>query len=235
MLSPRFLKGLWLCLLIVHYTIECEEVYGRILDNKNMLSSVQGISEGKLETFGYDIWNRMYPSEPFELDLSSCSRKLEYETKNCASQKNGRDFMAVVEFSAEDPYGKAVALLNLNNVSSTDINDAPEEEVYGYKNYKDKITNQSTATGREEKTAEEDSKVIPEKDWTWKVGYNNCEAVGKILAVQLRKYDEEWWRWKVGATLDEALARQTALMVVTMNQQMTSTARLPSQWKCRVS
>ncbi|KAL6317377.1 hypothetical protein AAG906_030130 [Vitis piasezkii] len=90
--------------------------------------------------------------------------------------------MAVVEFSAEDPYGKAVALLNLNNVSSTDINDAPEEEVYGYKNYKDKITNQSTATGREEKTAEEDSKVIPEKDWTWKVGYNNCEAVGKILA-----------------------------------------------------
>ena len=27
--------------------------------------------------------------------------------------------MAVVEFSAEDPYGKAVALLNLNNVSLT--------------------------------------------------------------------------------------------------------------------
>lgn len=46
-------------------------------------------------------------------------RKLEYETKNCGSQKNGRDFMAVVEFSAEDPYGKAVALLNLNNVSLT--------------------------------------------------------------------------------------------------------------------
>lgn len=41
-----------------------------------MLSSVQGISKGKLETFGYDIWNRMYPSEPFELDLSSCSRYL---------------------------------------------------------------------------------------------------------------------------------------------------------------
>lgn len=24
--------------------------------------------------------------------------------------------------------------------------------------------------------------MIPEKDLTWKAGYNNCEAVGKILA-----------------------------------------------------
>eukprot|EP00262_Sarcandra_glabra_P015890 TRINITY_DN5005_c0_g1_i2.p1 TRINITY_DN5005_c0_g1~~TRINITY_DN5005_c0_g1_i2.p1 ORF type:complete len:804 (-),score=148.63 TRINITY_DN5005_c0_g1_i2:468-2879(-) len=40
-------------------------------------------------------------------------RKLEYEAKNCERRKNERDFMTVVEFSTEYPYGKSIALFNL--------------------------------------------------------------------------------------------------------------------------
>ena len=44
-------------------------------------------------------------------------RKLEYEPKHCAKHRNerDRDFMTVVEFSAEDPYGRAVALLDFKS------------------------------------------------------------------------------------------------------------------------
>ncbi|KAG9440060.1 hypothetical protein H6P81_020225 [Aristolochia fimbriata] len=42
-------------------------------------------------------------------------RKLEYEPKYCSNQKNECDFMTAVSFSTEDPYGKAIALLNLKS------------------------------------------------------------------------------------------------------------------------
>lgn len=39
-------------------------------------------------------------------------RKLDYEPKNCEKQKSEKDFMTAVEFSAVDPYGKAIALFD---------------------------------------------------------------------------------------------------------------------------
>ncbi|KAI3962345.1 hypothetical protein MKX01_005347 [Papaver californicum] len=42
-------------------------------------------------------------------------RALEYEPKRCERQKTESDFVTVVEFSEENPYGKAVALLNLKS------------------------------------------------------------------------------------------------------------------------
>jgi hypothetical protein len=42
-------------------------------------------------------------------------RKLEYETDCCEKPKNEQNFMTAVEFSTENPYGKAVALLNLKS------------------------------------------------------------------------------------------------------------------------
>ncbi|KAK1291176.1 hypothetical protein QJS10_CPB17g02446 [Acorus calamus] len=42
-------------------------------------------------------------------------RKLEFEPKTCMKQNTERDFMTVVEFSAEYPYGKAVALFNIKH------------------------------------------------------------------------------------------------------------------------
>lgn len=46
-------------------------------------------------------------------------RKLDYELKDCekhtTEDKTEQDFMTLVEFSAKDPYGKAVALLHLKS------------------------------------------------------------------------------------------------------------------------
>ncbi|KAF4353413.1 hypothetical protein F8388_005015 [Cannabis sativa] len=42
-------------------------------------------------------------------------RKLDYEPKHCEKHGNEKDFITAVEFSAEDPYGKAVALLDLKS------------------------------------------------------------------------------------------------------------------------
>lgn len=39
-------------------------------------------------------------------------KKLEYEPK-CCEEKNGNEFITLVEFSAENPYGKAVALFDM--------------------------------------------------------------------------------------------------------------------------
>ncbi|KAF2295742.1 hypothetical protein GH714_033792 [Hevea brasiliensis] len=44
-------------------------------------------------------------------------RKLDFEPKRCEKQRNEQDFVTAVEFSAEDPYGKAVALLDLKSGS----------------------------------------------------------------------------------------------------------------------
>ncbi|KAJ7965859.1 Glycine-rich domain-containing protein [Quillaja saponaria] len=42
-------------------------------------------------------------------------QKLEFETEDCGKQKDEQNFMTAVEFSATDPYGKAVALLDLES------------------------------------------------------------------------------------------------------------------------
>ncbi|XP_042027842.1 glycine-rich domain-containing protein 1-like [Salvia splendens] len=49
----------------VRYKKDCEEFYGRILDNKNVISSVEGTSRKQTE----DAWKILFPGEPFELDL----------------------------------------------------------------------------------------------------------------------------------------------------------------------
>ena len=46
----------------VRYKNDCQELYGRVLDNWNVASSIQGVCKKQTE----EIWNRMYPSEPYE-------------------------------------------------------------------------------------------------------------------------------------------------------------------------
>lgn len=42
-------------------------------------------------------------------------RKLDFECKNCERKRSEREFMTLVEFSVEHPYGKALALLDLRS------------------------------------------------------------------------------------------------------------------------
>ena len=49
----------------IRYQMDSAELYGRILDGKNVVSSICGTSKEKTEEF----WNTMYPNEPYELNL----------------------------------------------------------------------------------------------------------------------------------------------------------------------
>ncbi|GKB65704.1 glycine-rich domain-containing protein 1 isoform X2 [Tanacetum coccineum] len=50
----------------VRYISDCEELYGKVLDNYNVVSSVQGIDKRETE----EIWNKLYPNESYEFDTS---------------------------------------------------------------------------------------------------------------------------------------------------------------------
>lgn len=48
----------------IRYKTDCKELYGRILDNHNIVSSVKGISQMETE----ETWKHLYPNEPYDLD-----------------------------------------------------------------------------------------------------------------------------------------------------------------------
>lgn len=51
-------------LLQVRYISDCKKFYGRILDNCNVVSSIEGVSGRETE----EIWKRLYPDEPYSFD-----------------------------------------------------------------------------------------------------------------------------------------------------------------------
>lgn len=53
-------------MLQVRYKSDCEELYGKIIDSCNVVSSLQGLSKTESE----EIWNRIYPEEPYEIDIT---------------------------------------------------------------------------------------------------------------------------------------------------------------------
>ena len=50
----------------VQYKKDCKKFYGRILDNKNVESSLRTKSKHQTK----ELWAKLYPGEPFELDCS---------------------------------------------------------------------------------------------------------------------------------------------------------------------
>ncbi|CAN4079865.1 unnamed protein product [Withania somnifera] len=67
LITPLDCEGVWHChrLNPIRYKTDCEQLYGRILDNHNIVSSVKGISQMETE----ETWKHLYPNEPYELDL----------------------------------------------------------------------------------------------------------------------------------------------------------------------
>ena len=49
----------------VRYKLDCEELYGSVLDNFDVVSTVQGFCGSQTE----EIWNKLYPDEPYNSDL----------------------------------------------------------------------------------------------------------------------------------------------------------------------
>lgn len=63
---PLDCEWVWHChrLNPIRYKTDCEQLYGRILDNHNIVSSVKGISQMETEK----TWKHLYPNEPYDLD-----------------------------------------------------------------------------------------------------------------------------------------------------------------------
>ncbi|KAL2348971.1 hypothetical protein Fmac_002971 [Flemingia macrophylla] len=64
---PLDCEWVWHChrLNPVRYRTDCEELYGRVLDNFGVVSTVEGICGRQTE----EIWNKMYSDEPYKADL----------------------------------------------------------------------------------------------------------------------------------------------------------------------
>ncbi|KAJ3675543.1 hypothetical protein LUZ60_004585 [Juncus effusus] len=69
---PLDCEWIWHChrLNPVQYKRDCERAFGKILDNKNVISSIQTTPENNSE----EIWMKLYPTEPFELKFNSSDR-----------------------------------------------------------------------------------------------------------------------------------------------------------------
>ncbi|XP_071710273.1 glycine-rich domain-containing protein 1-like [Rutidosis leptorrhynchoides] len=65
---PLDCEWVWHChrLNPVKYKSDCEEFYGRVLDNCNVVSCIQGVSSIETES----IWNKLYPNESYEFDMT---------------------------------------------------------------------------------------------------------------------------------------------------------------------
>lgn len=77
----------------MRYKIDCEDLYGRILDNYNVVSSVQGASTSETE----EIWNTLYPKEPYLLDLAKDFSKDISENFSGCEKHTKYDLVSAVE------------------------------------------------------------------------------------------------------------------------------------------
>ncbi|KAL8143018.1 hypothetical protein V2J09_016050 [Rumex salicifolius] len=68
---PLDCEWIWHChrLNPVRYVSECKELFGRLLDSRHVVSSVEGYSKKKTE----EIWGEMFPDEPYELDFTKAA------------------------------------------------------------------------------------------------------------------------------------------------------------------
>lgn len=73
--------------------MDCEHLFGRILDNWNVISSVDGTSKEPTE----EIWTRMFPNEPYELNMSSHSVVDVNENNLGASESTKYDLVSAVK------------------------------------------------------------------------------------------------------------------------------------------
>ncbi|PIA51894.1 hypothetical protein AQUCO_01000041v1 [Aquilegia coerulea] len=106
---PLDCEWIWHChrLNPLRYKADCQEFYGRILDNKNVVSTIQGESTRQTE----EIWKRLYPEEPFELDLSSISS--DGDSVNIMTEGSKYDFVAAVR--RQSPFFYQVSKLFMND------------------------------------------------------------------------------------------------------------------------
>ncbi|KAK9749676.1 hypothetical protein RND81_02G142900 [Saponaria officinalis] len=65
---PLDCEWIWHCHMLnpLRYKSDCEQIFGKILSNRSVISTAEATSKGASE----EVWNKMYPDEPYELDLN---------------------------------------------------------------------------------------------------------------------------------------------------------------------
>ncbi|KAG2319112.1 hypothetical protein Bca4012_054634 [Brassica carinata] len=79
LVPPLDCEWVWHChrLNPVRYKTDCEELYGRVLDNSGVVSSVNGSCKSQTES----LWKRLYPMEPYDLDLDKAMSETDLEKR----------------------------------------------------------------------------------------------------------------------------------------------------------
>ncbi|KAJ0469170.1 putative Glycine-rich domain-containing protein [Helianthus annuus] len=105
---PLDCEWVWHChrLNPVRYKSDCEEFYGRILDNCNVASSVENISRKETE----EIWNTMYPDEPYDIN----STRSDKVPKNVNGSENYTKYNLVLAIKRQIPFYYQVSRPHMN-------------------------------------------------------------------------------------------------------------------------
>ncbi|XP_022751143.1 glycine-rich domain-containing protein 1-like [Durio zibethinus] len=108
---PLDCEWIWHChrLNPVRYKCDCEELYGRILDNSNVVSSLQGTCKRQTE----EIWNRLYPDEPYDFDLIKALSENASETLSGLEKHTKYDLISAVK--RQSPFFYQVSRAHMNN------------------------------------------------------------------------------------------------------------------------
>ncbi|OIT19738.1 PREDICTED: glycine-rich domain-containing protein 2-like isoform X1 [Nicotiana attenuata] len=107
---PLDCEWIWHChrLNPVRYKTDCEQLYGRLLDNHNIVSSLKGISERETE----EIWKHLYPNEPYDLSARALSDNVPVQVLECEKCSN-YDLVSAVK--RQSPFFYQVSRPHMNN------------------------------------------------------------------------------------------------------------------------
>lgn len=86
-------SGFLVLVIQVRYKSDCEELYGRILDNSNVVSSLQCTCKRQTE----EIWNRLYPDEPYDFDLTKALSENASQTLSGLEKHTKYDLISAVK------------------------------------------------------------------------------------------------------------------------------------------
>ncbi|XWS29628.1 hypothetical protein CRYUN_Cryun24cG0045700 [Craigia yunnanensis] len=108
---PLDCEWIWHChrLNPVRYKFDCEELYGRILDNSNVVSSIQCTCKRQTE----EIWSRLYPNEPYDFDLTKTLSENASETLSGLDKHTKYDLVSAVK--RQSPFFYQVSRAHMNN------------------------------------------------------------------------------------------------------------------------
>ncbi|GMI77352.1 Glycine-Rich Domain Protein1 [Hibiscus trionum] len=107
---PLDCEWIWHChrLNPVRYKADCEELFGRILDNQNVISSIRTTCRKQTE----EIWEGMYPCEPYELNMSI---PLLENVQNFVQTSKSTEYDLVSAVKRQSPFFYQVSRSHMND------------------------------------------------------------------------------------------------------------------------